>query len=172
MLGLYAIQKPLALGLRPRVSGFINLIQTSLTVYNYYISREISIEHPVWGSLRSPNYHNPALLQTGFLGVYWNECYILIPLDSILPEIVPFIIGFSSTVWTKKSAKTIRKQVRGICSYSPEVRTFGTLITSTKVFSLIIICNSLWQNDPLPRDFRRCTQRSDDPLPRNCRLHT
>ena len=27
-----------------------------------------------------------------------------------------------------------------IGSYSPEVRTFGTLITSTKVFSLIIIC--------------------------------
>ena len=41
-----------------------------------------------------------------------------------------------------------------IGSYSPEVRTFGTLITSTKVFGLIIICKSLWQNDPLPRDFR------------------
>ena len=27
--------------------------------------------------------------------------------------ICAFIIGFSSTVWTKKSAKTIRKQVRG-----------------------------------------------------------
>ena len=39
-----------------------------------------------------------------------------------------------------------------IGSYSPEVRTFGTLITSTKVFSLIIICKSLCQNDPLPRD--------------------
>ena len=52
-----------------------------------------------------------------------------------------------------------------IGSYSPEVRTFGTLITSTKEFSLII-------NDPLPRDFRLCTQRFDDPLPRNCRLHT
>ena len=37
-----------------------------------------------------------------------------------------------------------------IGSYSPEVRTFGTLITSTKVFSLIIICKSLLQNDPLP----------------------
>ena len=105
-------------------------------------------------------------------------------------------------MWTKKSAKTIRKQVRGclqnlyqsvaihlkyvlfgtlitstkvfslakvfdktilyldivdyvprdltiltkfvsIGSYSREVRTFGTLITSTKVFSLIIICKSL-----------------------------
>ena len=29
------------------------------------------------------------------------------------PGICAFIIGFSSTVWTKKSAKTIRKQVRG-----------------------------------------------------------
>ena len=58
-----------------------------------------------------------------------------------------------------------------IGSYSPEVRTFGTLITSTKVFSLIIICKSLRQNDPLPRDFRLCTQRFDDPLPRNCRLY-
>ena len=28
-----------------------------------------------------------------------------------------------------------------IGSYSPEVLTFGTLVTSTKVFSLIIICN-------------------------------
>ena len=41
------------------------------------------------------------------------------------------------------------KQVGGclqnlsIGSYSPEVRTFGTLITSTKVFSLIIICKIL-----------------------------
>ena len=40
-----------------------------------------------------------------------------------------------------------------IGSYSPEVRTFGTLITSTKVFSLII-----WQIlyleilDSVPRD--------------------
>ena len=60
-----------------------------------------------------------------------------------------------------------------IGSYSPEVRTFGTLITSTKVFSLIIICKSLWQNDPLPSDFRLCTQRFYDPLPRNCRpIHT
>ena len=57
-----------------------------------------------------------------------------------------------------------------IGSYSPEVRTFGTLITSTKVFSLIIICKSLCQNNPLPRDFRPCTQRVDNPLPRNCRL--
>ena len=56
-----------------------------------------------------------------------------------------------------------------IGSYSPEVRTFGTLITSTKVFSLII-CKTLCQNDPLPRDFRLFTQRFDDHLPRNCRL--
>ena len=44
-------------------------------------------------------------------------------------------------MWTKKSTKKVRKQVRGclqnlsIGSYSPKVRTFGTLITSTKVFS-------------------------------------
>ena len=29
------------------------------------------------------------------------------------PEICAFIIGFSFTVWTKKSAKNVRKQVRG-----------------------------------------------------------
>ena len=29
------------------------------------------------------------------------------------PEICVFIIGFSFTVWTKKSAKKVRKQVRG-----------------------------------------------------------
>ena len=51
-----------------------------------------------------------------------------------------------------------------IGSYSPEIRTFGTLIMSTKVFSLIIICKSLC---PLPRDFRLCTQQFDDPLPKN-----
>ena len=37
----------------------------------------------------------------------------LIPLVTNFPEICAFINGFSSTVWTKKSAKTIRKQVRG-----------------------------------------------------------
>ena len=46
------------------------------------------------------------------------------------------------------------------------------LIMSTKVFGLIIICKSLSQNDPLPIVFRLCTQIFDDPLPRNCRLHT
>ena len=74
------------------------------------------------------------------------------PLVTNFPEICAFIIGFSSTVWNKKSAKTIWKQVRGCLqnlyqsvaiSYSPEVRIFGTLITSTKVFSLIILCKSL-----------------------------
>ena len=41
-----------------------------------------------------------------------------------------------------------------IGSYSPEVRTFGILITSTKVFSLIIICKSLYLEilDYVPRD--------------------
>ena len=52
------------------------------------------------------------------------------------------MIGFSFTVWTKKSAKKERKQVRGclqnLYQSVAEVRTFSTLITSTKVFSLII----------------------------------
>ena len=61
----------------------------------------------------------------------------------------------------------MRTKFVSIGSYSPEVRTFGTLITSTKEFSLIIICKSLTQNDPLPRDFRPCTQRFDDHLPKN-----
>ena len=58
------------------------------------------------------NYHNN-LLQTGFLGVYWSDRYITYTLVTNFPEIVPFIIGFCFTVWTKKSAKKIRKQVRG-----------------------------------------------------------
>ena len=53
------------------------------------------------------------------------------------PEICAFIIGFSFTVWTKKSVKRLRKQVTmltkfvSIGRYSHEVRTFGTLIMST-----------------------------------------
>ena len=46
-----------------------------------------------------------------------------------------------------------------IGSYSPKVRTFGTLITSTKVFSLIIICKVFDKTilyleilDDVPRD--------------------
>ena len=47
-----------------------------------------------------------------------------------------------------------------IGSYSPEVRTFGYLITSTKVFSPITICKSLFDKtilyleilDYVPRD--------------------
>ena len=35
----------------------------------------------------------------------------LIPLVTDFPEICAFIIGFSFTVWTKKSAKKVRKQV-------------------------------------------------------------
>ena len=37
----------------------------------------------------------------------------LIPLVTNFPGICAFIIGFSFTVWTKKSAKIVRKQVRG-----------------------------------------------------------
>ena len=42
-----------------------------------------------------------------------------------------------------------------IGSYSPEVRIFGTLITSNKVFSLIIICKTILYLeilDYVPRD--------------------
>ena len=73
----------------------------------------------------------------------------IIPLATNFPGICAFVIGFNFTVWTKKSAKKIRKQVRGclqnlsIGSYSPEVRAFGTLIMSTKVFSLINLQNVL-----------------------------
>ena len=78
-------------------------------------------------------------------------------------EIYTFIIGFSFTVCTKTSAKkktetTNRMLTKfvSIGSYSPEVRTFGSHTTSTKVFSLII-CKTLCQNDTLPSDFRFCT---------------
>ena len=37
----------------------------------------------------------------------------LIPLECIFPEIGPCILGCSFSVWTKKSVKKIRKQVRG-----------------------------------------------------------
>ena len=53
-------------------------------------------------SVTSNNYyHNHQLLQTGFLRVYRNERYITLPLDTFLPEICAFIIGFSCTMWTK-----------------------------------------------------------------------
>ena len=48
-------------------------------------------------------------------------------------------------------------KIVSIGSYSPEVRTFGTLITSTKVFSFIIIFDKtilyLEILDYVPRDF-------------------
>ena len=60
---------------------------------------------------------------------------------------------------TETSKRMLTKFV-SIGSYSPELRTVGTLITSTKVFSLIISKN-LCQNDPyldildtVPRDLR------------------
>ena len=54
------------------------------------------------------------------------------------PEICAFIIGFSFTVWTKKSAKKVRKQVTECLqnlyqSVSIHVHAFATLITSTIV---------------------------------------
>ena len=62
MLSLYAIHKPLPLGLRPRVSGLINPIQTLHMVYNYYLyHRKTRLNIAASGSLRSLNY--PALLR-------------------------------------------------------------------------------------------------------------
>ena len=65
----------------------------------------------------------------------------LILLVTIFPEIFAFIIGFSFTVSMEINNIMLTKFV-SISSYSPEVRTFGTLIMSTKVFSLII-CKTL-----------------------------
>ena len=59
------------------------------------------------------NNYNNQLLYPGFLGVYLSDRYIIIPLVTNFPGICAFIIGFSFTVWTKKSAKKIRKQVSG-----------------------------------------------------------
>ena len=79
----------------------------------------------------------------------------LIPLVNNFPEIFAFIIGFSFTVWTKKAAKKVRKQVteclQNLYQSVGIQGAFATLITSTKVFSLIICKNSL--TTPLKRSF-------------------
>ena len=110
--------------------------------------------------------HNNIIIIHFFTRVF-SECTeavatSLIPLVTNFSGICAFIIGFSFTVWTKKSAKKTTETSKrmltkfvSIGSYSPEVRTFGTLIMSTKVFSLII-SKTLCQNDPLPRYFRHC----------------
>ena len=54
------------------------------------------------------------------------------------------------------NSKRMLTKFVSIGSYSTEVRTFRTLITSTKLFSLII-SKTLCQNDPLPRYVRLCT---------------
>ena len=53
-----------------------------------------------------------------FFRRFFSECTeavttSLIPHSYHFPENFAFMIGFSFTVWTKKSAKTIQKQVRG-----------------------------------------------------------
>ena len=59
----------------------------------------------------------------------------------------------------KKSTETSNRMLTkfvSIGSYSPEIRAFGTLNTSTAVFSLII-CKTISprpHNNPLPRDLR------------------
>ena len=88
--------------------------------------------------------------------MYGSGRYILIPLVTNFPENLTFIIGCSFTVCTKKSEKkngNKKQKIISIGSYLLEERSFGTLITSTKVFSLIN-GKTLCQNDPLPRDFR------------------
>ena len=57
-------------------------------------------------------YHNKTL-QTGFSEYTEANATTLILLDSIFPDISAFIIDFSFSVCTKKSAESIRKQVRG-----------------------------------------------------------
>ena len=62
--------------------------------------------------IHNNDYHNK-ILQTGFLGVYCCCRYIIIPQVTNFPGISAKIIGFSFTVWTKKSVKKIQKQVGG-----------------------------------------------------------
>ena len=57
---------------------------------------------------------------------------------------------------SRETSKRMLTKFVSIGIYSLEVRSFGILITSTKVFNLII-SETLCQNDPLPRDFRLCT---------------
>ena len=64
-------------------------------------------------------------------------------------EILDYVLR-DLTILYLEIVDTIHKHVRGCLqnlyqsvAYSPEVRTFGTPIISTKVFSLIIICKSL-----------------------------
>ena len=101
---------------------------------------------------------------TGFLGVYWSDHYIAYTLVTNLPEISTFINVFSFTVWTKKAAKEIQKQVtdclqnmyQSVAIQLKYILLVYTLITSTKIFGLII-CKTHWphpQNDFLPRYLR------------------
>ena len=95
------------------------------------------------------NYNNQTSSDWFSLSVLTRSLHYLYHIVTNFSEICAFIIGLSFTVWTKKSAKkstvTSRRMLTkfvSIGSYSPQVRSFGTLITSTKVFSLII-CKTL-----------------------------
>ena len=83
-----------------------------------------------------------------FLLYIYNVATSLIQLFTSFLGICAFIIGFSLLCGLKsheKSTETSNSMLTkfvSIGSYSPEVRTFGILITSTKVFSLII-CKTL-----------------------------
>ena len=48
------------------------------------------------------------------------------------------LVGGEELKWHQLAHNQLMSQRRSIGRYSPEVRTFGTLIMSTKVFSLII----------------------------------
>ena len=76
-----------------------------------------------------------------------------VSISSYSPEVCTFGTLITSTkVSLTETRKRMHTKFVSISSYSPEVCTFGTLITSTKVS--LIICKTLCQNDPLPRDFR------------------
>ena len=55
----------------------------------------------------------------------------------------PTRLHYHARLCARVPSKRILTKFVSIGSYSPEVRSFRTLITSTKVFSLIIICKSL-----------------------------
>ena len=66
-----------------------------------------------------------------------------------------------------ETSKRILTKFVSIGSYSPEVRTFGTLITSTKVFSLINLQNFF---DHAPKTILYLAIL--DSVPRDLRLRT
>ena len=81
----------------------------------------------------------------------------LIPLVTNFPGICAFIIGFSFTVWTKKLAKKLWKQVRGCLQNLYQSVAIHLKYVLLELLLSLIICKTVCQNDPLPRYFRLCT---------------